>query len=67
MLFEDALRAMREGKKVQRSIWKRQHFKMKQCMFDENDALKDTFDLSTTDVLAEDWEILPEPSQEDGA
>lgn len=69
MLFEDALKAMREGKKVQRSTWKRAHYHMKPCLFNENGTIREGYDLSTEDLLADDWAVIDDmpQQQDDGA
>lgn len=59
MKFEDALKAMREGKKVKTTyspnLWLENEeiwYKCKQGIFN--------YPLSTQDILAEDWEVVDE-------
>lgn len=52
MIFEEALAAMREGKKVKRKGWVGEHITI------------DDFWLTNESVTANDWEIYEEPKWE---
>ena len=60
MQFEDALKAMREGKRVQRKNWKSTNYTLRGCIFNERNNMEEGFVFSAEDVLAEDWVIVQE-------
>jgi hypothetical protein len=53
MKFEEVLPAFREGKKIRRDAW------------DEKDyvVINGGFELSDRSIMANDWEIVPEPKK----
>ena len=56
--FGTALDAMMEGCKVTRSRWKGKLFIKDGEIFLEIGNVCDTYDMTTEDILATDWEIL---------
>lgn len=57
MKFEEAMKAMREGKNIRRPKWRvNAHYKIISLMVDENNSNADI--LMLDDLIAEDWEIV---------
>jgi len=64
MRFEQALQAMRDGKKIKRDVWSDGSYAFASDESGEMDARlvirkhDCPFALSTTDIFAEDWEVV---------
>ena len=56
MLFEDALKELRNGKSIRRSIWMKVY---KYSLLSDDDG----FLMSKYDLLQEDWEVVEEPGK----
>lgn len=54
MKFEEVLPALREGKKIRRKEWQKTHYYIGSRFCDVG------YELSLTDLLADDWEIVKE-------
>lgn len=65
MRFEEALAAMREGKKVRRKSWRESGFMyIKNGIISDDSGFNDLDAVGVENVLADDWEIYEEPKWE---
>lgn len=64
MTFEEALKAMREGKKIQRKTWDNFYIVKIPCkdalLFCYDKISTTEFHLNSADIIADDWEIVDE-------
>lgn len=63
MRFEEALKAMREGKKVRRKCWGKYcyiqiEYNPSTCKVEFLNQNQNDFSLSADSVLADDWEVM---------